>query len=170
MRTSLTTLLVFAACNPYTTRPDFIPLPHAPVVYLDARRDVVTRDVTAWLQAQRLVVVRSVPRDGFVETAWFDPTTQRSFARDRDPPHADRAFRIRGWADPDVPNATRLTVEVVYQPLFDPSRTARDLEILVPEGHAGRKLAERLMEEAKQKFGVPLERRDSTQATTPPSP
>ncbi|HEX9704644.1 MAG TPA: hypothetical protein VGA20_05310 [Gemmatimonadales bacterium] len=171
MRTSVF-LLLLVACNPFTTRPDFVPLPQAPVAYLDARRDVVTREVTAWLQAESLLVVRSEPGDGYVETAWYDPVTRRSLAQDRDPPHAARTFRVRCWADPDVPNATRLTVEVVSHPFYDPSRTARDLEVLVPDDHEGKKLAERLIEAMKQKFGVPPERQEPTAApsTTPPTP
>jgi hypothetical protein len=158
-----------AACNPFTTRPDFVPLPYAPVAYLDARRDVVSREVTAWLRAESVVVVRSEPRDGYVESAWFDPVTRRAFARDRDPPYPHRTFRIRCWADPDVPNATRLTVEVVYQPHVDPSRTARDLETLVPDGHEGGKLAARLVEALEKKFGVPPERREAASTTARPN-
>lgn len=142
-------------CNPFTTRPAFLPLPDAPVAYLDAGRARIVPEITAWLETEGFRVLRSVPRDGYVETAWYDPVTRRSYATDRDLPHLDRTFRIRCWTDPDVPGASRLTVEAVYRPVYDPSRTTRDLEVLVPESHRGRELATRLIEEMKKKLGVP---------------
>jgi len=54
-----------------------------------------------------------------------------------------------------VPGQTRLTVEAVYRPRYDPSRTERDLEVIVPKDHAGRALADSLMAALKKRFGTP---------------
>lgn len=151
----LTALLLLAACNPNTSRPAFLPYPEAPVAVLDAPRERIVPQVTAWLEAESVRVRRSEPRDGYVETAWYDPVTRRSFATEGDVPHLERVFRIRCWTDPDIPGASRLTVEAVYRPVYDPSRPRRDLEVLAPEGHEGRKVAMRLIEAMKAKFGAP---------------
>jgi hypothetical protein len=152
-------VLALGGCNPATTRPAFLPLPEAPVAYLDVRPDRVTTELTEWLEAQGLQIARSHPRDGYVETWWYDPITRRSFRTERDVPNLVRSFRIRCWADPDVIGASRVSVEAVYRPRYDPSRTSRDLEVLAPEGHAGHDIAQRLIEEMQRKLGVPLERR-----------
>ena len=64
-------------------------------------------------------------------------------------------MKIRCWADPWVPGQTRLTVEPVYRPRVDPSRTERDLEVIAPPEHGGYKVAQELIEKLKQKFGTP---------------
>jgi hypothetical protein len=64
------------------------------------------------------------------------------------------AVRLRVWADPDAPGRARVTIEAVYQPLADPSRTARDLERAVPQNSDGQRLADRLMAALVGKFGV----------------
>ena len=150
--------LAVAGCNPYSTRPVFVALPDAPVTYLDAARTRIVPDIRARLDSLGFRVTRSEPRDGYVETAWYDPETKRSYSTDRDVPHRNRVFRIRCWLDPDVTGATKLILEVVYRPVYDPSRTSRDLETLVPEGHPGQAVGTGLIEELKKKFGVPPER------------
>ena len=75
-------------------------------------------------------------QDAYVETAWSG------------------TFKIRCWADPDAPGKSRLTVEAVYRPVLDPSRTERDLEVLVPAEHEGAKLVDRMIDEMKKKLGT----------------
>ncbi|HXF94492.1 MAG TPA: hypothetical protein VNI61_00180 [Gemmatimonadales bacterium] len=147
--------LVATGCNPYTTRPPFVPLPDAPVAYVDAPRERVVPALRTWLEARGFRIDHAEPLDGYLVTAWYDPENKRSFSTERDVPNLARTFRLRCWLDPDVPGATRIVVEAVYRPVYDPSRTPRDLEVLVPEGHEGRAVAERLMAEMKERFGVP---------------
>jgi hypothetical protein len=151
-------LLAAAGCNPYSTRPVFVALPDAPVTYLDAPRARIVPDIRARLDSLGFRVTKSEPQDGYVETAWYDPETKRSYSTDRDVPHRDRVFRIRCWLEPDVPGASKLTLEVVYRPIYDPSRTSRDLEVLVPDEHPGQAVGTALIEALKEKFGVPRER------------
>ena len=134
-RSALVLAVVFA-CNPATTRPEFLPFPDAPSVVLYARPPRVATEVQAWLAAQGLKVLPSDPRDAYVETEW------------------SKDFKIRCWADPDAPGKSRLTVEAVYRPMLDPSRTERDLEVLVPPGHDGAKLVDRLIDDLKKKLGT----------------
>ena len=154
-------LLLAASCNPHSTRPIFLPFPETPVIYLDASPARVTQEITAGLTARGLRIARSVPRDGYVETDWYDPVTRRSFKTERDLPslELERVYRIRCWSDPDVLGASKVTIEPTVRPRYDPSRIARDLEQLAPQGHAGRVLVDSLAEAVKRTLGVPAERR-----------
>ena len=133
---SLSALLLLA-CNPATTRPVFMPLPEAPSVVLYARPPRVATEVQTWLAAQGLKVEMASVQDAYVETAWLAG-----------------GFKIRCWADPDAPGKSRLTVEAVYRPVLDPSRTERDLEVLVPPGHDGAKMVDRLIDDLKKRLGT----------------
>src|SRR5216110_3756176 len=148
-------LFFVAACTPVTTRPDFLPDPQASRVVLDARPERVTPEIAALVAAESLRVERANVRDGYVETAWYDTRSHRSFRGARDVPDLAATVKIRCWADPYVPGQTRLTVEAVYRPRYDPSLPERDLEVIVPKDHPGSGIAGRLIEKAKQRVGVP---------------
>jgi len=148
-------VLLLAACTPVTTRPGFFPDPRAPVVFLNARPERVTLELQTLVPAESLVVAHLNVRDGYMETAWFDPAGRRSFRHERDIADLPAAVKIRCWADPWVPGQTRLTVEAVYRPRLDPSREERDLEAIVPQDHPGYKVAEELIKKLKDKFGTP---------------
>ena len=144
-----------AACTPVTTRPDFRPDPRALVIILGARPERVTLELEALVPAESLALAHVNARDGYVETTWYDPTRRESYRREREIVDLAATIKIRCWADPWVPGQTRLTVEPVYRPRFDPSRAERDLEVIVPEAHAGHRIAARLIEKLKAKFGTP---------------
>src|SRR5437764_9322476 len=148
-------LLLLAACTPVTTRPDFKPDPRALVVVLNARPERVALALDSLVPAESLAVARSNARDGYVETAWYDTDARRTRHHERDIASFTRTVKIRFWADPWVPGQTRLTIEPVYRPRVDPSRTERDLEVIVDKDDDGYKLAQRFVEGLKKRFGVP---------------
>ena len=151
-----TVVLLLAACTPVTTRPDFRPDPRALVVILNARPDRVTLGIDSLVPAESLEVAHYNVRDGYVETAWFDTRARRTRHHDRDISDPTATVKIRFWADPWVPGQTRLTVEPVYRPRIDPSRTERDLEVIVAkQDDEGYKLAQQFVEKLKQRFGLP---------------
>ena len=127
---------VAAACTPATTRPPFGPVPEALHAILNAPPAVVTREAQALLTADTIAVRFVSLRDAFLETREFAGT-----------------HRLRLWADPDVPGKARVTVEAVYRPQEDPSRTQRGLERAAPAGSAGQLRAERLLAALKEKLG-----------------
>jgi hypothetical protein len=143
------------SCTPVTTRPDFRPDPRALVIMLDARPERVTAVLDSLVPAESLVVARSNVRDGYVETGWYDAQAHRTRRHERDITSLGATVKIRFWADPWVPGQTRLTVEPVYRPRSDPSRVERELEVIVPKEHEGYKLAQRLVDKLKERFGVP---------------
>lgn len=130
-------LVLPIACTPATTRPSFAPIPEALHAVIDAPPAVVTREAEAMLRADTIPVHFVSVRDAFLETAEFAGT-----------------HRLRLWADPDVPGKARVTIEAVYRPAEDPSRTQRDLERAAPPGSAGQLRAERLLAALKDKLGV----------------
>ncbi len=142
-------------CTPITTRPDFRPDPRAPVVTLNARPEPVTLGIDSLVRAESLEVVHVNVRDGYVETAWYDTKAHRSAHHEREIHDPGATVKIRFWADPWVPGQTRLTVEPVYRPRVDPSRTERDLEVILTKEHEGYKIAQELVEKLKKRFGVP---------------
>jgi len=129
--------ILLAACNPASTRPSFMPLPESLHAVINATPAVVTREAQALLTADSIHVRRMSERDAWLETNEFAGT-----------------HRLRLWADPDVPGKSRVTVEAVYRPLEDPSRTSRDLERAAEPGSAGVQRAARLLEALKDKLGV----------------
>jgi hypothetical protein len=130
-------LLALSACTPATTRPSFAPLPEALHAVINARPADVTREAQALLAADTISVRFASLRDAWLETNEFAGT-----------------HRLRLWADPDVPGKSRVTIEAVYRPLEDPSRTVRDLERAAEPGSAGQQRAARLLVALKDKLGV----------------
>ncbi|HEV2751926.1 MAG TPA: hypothetical protein VGV12_15500 [Gemmatimonadales bacterium] len=147
--------LLLAACTPITTRPDFKPDPRALVVTLNARPEPVTLGIDSLVRAESLEVAHVNVRDAYVETAWYDTKARRSAHHERDIHDLGATVKLRFWADPWVPGQTRLTVEPVYRPRVDPSRTERDLEVILSKDDEGYKIALKLVEGLKKRFGVP---------------
>jgi len=130
-------VLLVAACTPTTTRPPFAPLPEALHAVINAPPADVTRAAQALLTADTIGVHFVSLQDAYLETEQFAGT-----------------HRLRLWADPDVPGKARVTIEAVYRPSEDPSRTPRDLERAAPPGSAGQLRAEQLLAALKDKLGV----------------
>ncbi len=147
--------LLLGACTPVTTRPDFRPDPRALVVILNARPERVTLGIDSLVPAESLEVERFNVRDGYVETTWYDAKAHRARHRERDIVDLSETVKIRFWADPWVPGQTRLSVEPVHRPRFDPSRVERDLEVVLSQDDEGYKIALKLVDKLKTRFGVP---------------
>ena len=130
-------VLLLSACNPATTRPSFTPIPEALHAIINAVPAVVTHEAQALLAADTIRVRFVSERDAWLETTEFAGT-----------------HRLRLWADPDVPGKSRVTIEVVYRPIDDPSRQPRDLERAALPGSAGQLHAARLLDALKEKLGV----------------
>jgi len=143
------------SCTPITARPNFRPDPRALVVTLNARPERVTAALDSLVRAESLGVAHASVRDGYVETAWYDTQAHRTRHHEREITDLAATVEIRFWADPWVPGQTRLTAEPVYRPRYDPSRPERDLEVIAPKEHEGYKIAQKLIDKLKERFGVP---------------
>ena len=145
--------LLICACSPVTARPPFQPLPEALTVTLDAPPARVAAAAATWLAGEGLATVQLSPRDGYVETVWYDTHAKTTHRGSGPVPDPAATVNLRCWAEPDVPGHTRLTVEPVYRPRYDPSRSERDLERAVPAPHAGHAIAQRLVDALKKQYG-----------------
>jgi hypothetical protein len=130
-------VLLLTACTPATTRPPFAPVPEALHAVINAPPANVTRTAQEILTADSISVQFARLQDAFLETKEFAGT-----------------YRLRLWADPDVPGKARVTIEAVFRPIEDPSRTRRDLERAAPPGSPGQLRAEQLLAALKDKLGV----------------
>ncbi|HLQ69245.1 MAG TPA: hypothetical protein VK124_06955 [Gemmatimonadales bacterium] len=137
MRTPVVCALLVAACTPATTRPSFTPVPEALHAVINALPNRVTLEAGDILKADTIPVHFSSLQDAWLETAPFAGS-----------------YRLRLWADPDVPGKSRVTIEAVYRPIEDPSRTARDLERAAPPGSPGQLRAAQLLAALEQKLGT----------------
>jgi len=112
-------------------------MPEALHAVVNARPADVTQTAADLLRADTIGVHVMNLRDAFLETDAFAGT-----------------YRLRLWADPDVPGKARVTIETVFRPAEDPSRTARDRERAAPPGSPGQLRAEQLLASLKDKLGV----------------
>jgi hypothetical protein len=112
-------------------------MPEALHAVVNARPADVTQAAHEILRADTIPVQFASLRDAFLVTREFAGTQ-----------------RVRLWADPDVPGKSRVTIEAVYRPLEDPSRTRRDLERASPPGSPGQLRAAQLLAALKEKLGV----------------
>jgi len=112
-------------------------MPEAQHVVINAPPARVTQFADSLLRADTIRVHFMSVRDAFLETDPFAGT-----------------YRLRLWADPDVPGKARVTIEAVFRPAEDPSRTARDRERASPPGSPGQLRAEQLLAALKDKLGV----------------
>jgi hypothetical protein len=139
--------LLTCSCKPATTRPFFPPVTGAAQVEIDLAVRSATGALADVLRSDSFPVTRVVPLDGFIETAWFDAGTRKATRARRLGPEV---VQVRAWVDPTRPGHSRLTVETVYRPLADPSRSPRDLERQVPPDHQiGKRMTEIVTQLAK---------------------
>ncbi|MGH7593973.1 MAG: hypothetical protein ACRELE_09005 [Gemmatimonadales bacterium] len=124
--------LLLTGCYPTTTRPAFLPEASAPIAEIELAVPQATRAAALALNADSIPIRRTEPKDGWLESEWFDATTLRPTNRRRLGPDV---VKVRAWIDPSRPNFSNVTIETVYRPLADPSRTDRELERQVPVNH-----------------------------------
>jgi hypothetical protein len=126
------------ACSSFGgARPRFAPLPQAVVRETQGPADELTARLATLMRDSGLVVAVEAPREGYLESRWYDLDRRRSvgepFRR------LDRIVKLRIYVDP-VGRRTRVIGECVRRVAWDPSRPNRELESMVPDAHPGRDL------------------------------
>lgn len=125
-------VILLAACSPATSRPAFPPVPEARIGEVELEVPQATERLARELTAAGIPVNRVAPRDGYLETPWFDTATGKAVGARTS--GGDRV-RVRGWVRPSRHGYSELTVETVYRPFADPSAAPRELERSVPFTH-----------------------------------
>ena len=125
-------MILAAGCLLNTSRPGFDPLLGVAKAEVRLTPMAATQRLAEVLRQDSIPVTRVEPRDGYVQTPWFDAASGQPTSRS---PLGSDVVRVRGWADPGRYGHTDLRVEVAYRALRDPSVPGRDLERPVPADH-----------------------------------
>jgi hypothetical protein len=141
---ALAVALVLTGCSPATTRPYYPPVTGAAQVEVELEVQGATGVLADVLKSDTLPVTTVEVRDGYIATDWFDIHTKK--------PVSGRALgpdvvQIRAWVDPTRSGHSKMTVETVFKPLADPSRSPRDLDQQVPPDHPMGKRVEQIVTE-----------------------
>lgn len=159
---SLLSLLSLLSCDPASTRPAFLPVPQADTLLLKGAPGQVAAEAASWLEARGITLERWSEKDSYVETAWYDTTAKRATRGEGNVDRLLTSVKLRVWADAGPPGQTRITVELVYRPFYDPSQPPRDREVPLGGNSGARHIVDSLVVALKKRLGVPGAAEDST--------
>lgn len=131
-----------AACATGGARPRFGAAPESSIALLRVVPDTVIVQLDARLRSLGIGVAVAAPREGYLESRWFDLEARADAA----PPwnRLDSIVKFRFFADP-VQGRTRLLAEAMRRIAWDPSLPERELERMVPDGHPARALLDSVL-------------------------
>jgi hypothetical protein len=143
---------LIAACQPYTTRPSFGPLPAAEEAVVDLDVSKATTLLAEALTADSIPVSRIEPQDGYLETPWFNastgtPSTER--------PLGDSLVRVRGWVNAYGKERGSIRAETAVRPLANPSLPSRELDQQAPPDNPAAVRVARVLAHLARRYPVP---------------
>lgn len=151
-RLALVAALSALACQASTTRPSFGPVTGAQVVILELDVPRATSLVATGLRADSFPVTVLEPRDGYLETPWFDSATTRPTSKF---PLGRDVIRVRAWVDPEKPGHSKVTVETLFRDIVDPSLPQRELDREVPPDHPTSVRVRAVLDSLRKRYGEP---------------
>ena len=140
------------ACQPYTTRPSFGPLPSAAEAVVDLDVAKATTTLAEQLKSDSIPVSRVEPKDGYLETPWFiaatgQETTERVLG--------DSIVRVRGWVNAYGKERGSIRVETAVRPLANPSLPPRELDRQAPLENPAAVRVARVLGDMARRYPVP---------------
>lgn len=139
------------ACGAGGVRPSFDPKPRAIVDTVNATPDLAIQDLAGRIIEENIQIAWQSPAEGYLETQWYNVVTGQSGGGVTTAP--EQVVKIRFWADPIDESRSKVTAEAVFEQSADESRLPRDREVMVPRGHAGFRIINRVLEATKQRLG-----------------
>lgn len=139
------------ACGAVNQRPYLEPLPGAALDTAHAVQMELIPEIGALVTAEGLDIRLSAPREGYLETGWYDTETARPVGRRTSDPH--RVVRLRFFTTPIGEELTEIRSEAVIRRTLDPSLPERENEMLAPPGHPGDELLRRILTAIEERFG-----------------
>jgi hypothetical protein len=112
------------------------------MMLLDLPASAVTESLATSAARAGLPVRVAEPREGYLESGWFDLQAHRAAGDPFD--RLDSIVKLRFFADPAYGH-TRLFAECVVRIAWDPSVPPRELERMPPAGHPGRALLDSIL-------------------------
>jgi hypothetical protein len=135
-------LTLALGCGSIGARPYLTPLPDAIIDTVPGEPAAVIGELQTLVMGEGLAVRVSSPAEGFLETEWYDVVRRGPVGGSLDP---QRIVRIRFLADAVSGSTSLLTSEAVTLRAFDPSVPDRQNEVMVPPGHSGAQILERIL-------------------------
>jgi len=89
--------MLLSACFPTTTRPAFLPQPMAAIAEVHLGIPEATRALALALHTDSIPIRRTEPKDGWLESEWFDAKTLRPTSARRLGPDV---VKVRAWIGP----------------------------------------------------------------------
>lgn len=145
-------LALLLACQPYTTRPAFGPLPSAAEAVVDLDVAKATTVLAEQLKSDSIPVSRVEPQDGYLETPWFSTltgkeTTERVLG--------DSVVRVRGWVNAYGKERGSIRVETAVRPLANPSLPPRALDQQAPADNPVAIRVAKILTDMARRYPVP---------------
>ncbi len=143
---------LLCACQPYTTRPAFGPLPSAAEAVVDLDVAKATTVLAEQLKSDSIPVSRVEPTDGYLETPWFSTltgkeTTERVLG--------DSVVRVRGWVNAYGKERGSIRVETAVRPLANPSLPPRALDQQAPADNPVAIRVAKILTDMARRYPVP---------------
>jgi hypothetical protein len=111
------------------------------------------------LVAESIPVSRVEPKDGYLETGWFNPYTgAATTAR----PLGDSVVRVRAWVNAYGEERASIRAETALRPLANPSLPPRELDQQAPADNPAAVRVARVLATLARRYPVP--------GATPPEP
>ncbi|MFQ6044825.1 MAG: hypothetical protein ACE5PT_00515 [Gemmatimonadales bacterium] len=123
-------------------RPYLTPLPLARIDTLRGDPSDIVTHLADVLAADSIRVRVMTSEEGYLETRRFDA---RFVQEDSTRAPISPIVRLRFWIDPVGEGEAQVTAEVVTERTMDPSLPERQREIMVPPGHPGWRVLERIL-------------------------
>ena len=144
-------VIVLAAACAGGIRPSYSPMPEALSDTVTAAPGAVVEAIVTQLAAEGMRIEWQSAAEGYVQTQWFDLVSRQSGTFDRG--RIEQFVRLRFFVDPVGTDRAAIFAEAVSLRGVDPSRLERDLELMLPRGHAGHEIVSRVMRQVAQSFG-----------------
>jgi hypothetical protein len=145
-------LSLLLSCQPYTTRPTFGPLPTAPEAFVDQDVARTTTLLAEGLAADSIPVSRVAPKDGYLETPWFNATTgAASTAR----PLGDSMVRVRAWVNAYGAERASIHAETAMRTLANPALPPRELDQQAAADNPAAARVARVLQTLARRYPVP---------------
>ena len=152
LRTSISGLAaaVATACGAADVRPFYAPFPEAQIDTIQTAPNSAIEQLNELLIAEGLELHVASPREGFLETEWFNATTLAG--GDGNSMDTEGLVRLRFWADAVRAGVTVVVGEATNRVSVDPSLPIREKEVAVPSDHPAQAILLRVLDALRSSF------------------
>ena len=140
------------ACGAVNERPYLTPLPNSIVDTVHSLPSALITEIETLVTREGMVVQLSSPREGYLETKWYDTEAGRAGGERTRDPHS--VVRLRFFVSSIGEELTELAAEAVMRHTLDPSLPQRENERMVPVDHPGELLLKRVLAAVEERFGA----------------